>query len=170
MAFGQFKYLVIADDSPEFPVALTYASARVRATGSALVILRIVDTVTDNAHWVSVGEEMRAEALEAAEALAERLAGETWAESGVQAEVVIREGETKAELRRFLEEDADIRILVLAAGSGRDGPGPLVSSIAKGQSLGARAVPVLIVPGSLSREEARRLGSPPAGQPTGEPA
>lgn len=156
-----FKFLVIADDSAEFQAALTYATHRVKATGASLLILRVVDTVTDNAYWVSVGEEMRAEALEAAEAQAERLGAETWAETGVQPEIVIREGELKAELRRLVDEDADVRIIVLGAGVGRDGPGPLVSALAK-QGLGGRPVPVLVVPGSLSREEARALAQPAA--------
>jgi nucleotide-binding universal stress UspA family protein len=168
MTVRRFKYLVVADDSAEFPVALAYAAQQVRVTGAALTILRIVDTVTDHAHWVSVGEEMRAEALEAAEALAERLAAETWAETGVQPEIVIREGESKVELRRFVDEDQEIRIVVLAAGVGRDGPGPLVSSVAKGQGFGGRAVPVLVVPGGLGKEEARRLATPDPGDP--EPA
>lgn len=154
-----FKFLVIADDSAEFAAALAYAAHRVTHTGAALLILRVVDTVTDHAHWVSVGEEMRAEALEAAEAQAERLAAETWAETGVQPEIVIREGELRAELRRLLDEDMDIRIIVLGAGVGRDGPGPLVSSLAK-QGIGGRPIPVLVVPGSLSREEARALALP----------
>jgi nucleotide-binding universal stress UspA family protein len=162
MTVGPFKYLVVADDSAEFPVALAYAGHRVRATQGTLVILRIVDTVTDNHHWVSVGEEMRAEAMEAAEALAERLAAETWAGTGVQPEVVIREGATRSELRRYIDEDKDVRILVLASGVGRDGPGPLVSALAKGQGLGGRAIPVVVVPGSLSAEEARALAAPGA--------
>ncbi|MDX2234607.1 MAG: universal stress protein [Hyphomonadaceae bacterium] len=158
-----FKYLVIADDSAEFPVALAYAAHRVKVTTGALVILRIVDTATDNAHWVSVGEEMRAEALEMAEAMAERLAAETWASAGVQPEIVIREGDARAELRRFIDEDRDVRIVVLASGTGRDGPGPLVSSVAKGQGLGGRSVPVLIVPGTLSADEVRALAVPDPG-------
>lgn len=166
MAARSFKFLVIADDSAEFASALAYATHRVKTTGAALLILRIVDTVTDNSHWVSVGEEMRAEALEAAEAQAERLAAETWAESGVQPEIVIREGEIKAELRRLLDEDPGIRIIVLGAGVGRDGPGPLVSSLAKG-GIGGRPVPVLVVPGSLTREEARILATPAEIAPDG---
>ncbi|KAF0183069.1 MAG: universal stress protein [Hyphomonadaceae bacterium] len=165
MAARGFKFLVIADDSAEFAAAIAYAAHRVKATNAALLILRIVDTVTDNAHWVSVGEEMRAEAIEAAEAQAERLAAEVWADTGVQPEIVIREGELRAELRRLVDEDRDVRIIVLAAGVGRDGPGPLVSSLGKGQGLGGRPVPVLVVPGSLSREEARALAVPETGAP-----
>ena len=163
MSVRQFKYLVIADDSAEFPAALAYAAHRVKVTTGGLVILRVVDTVTDHAHWVSVGEEMRAEALEAAEAMAERLGAETWAETGVQAQIVIREGELRAEIRRYIDEDADVRIVVLGAGVGRDGPGPLVGSVAKGQALGGRAIPVLIVPGGLTRDEARALAVPDPG-------
>jgi hypothetical protein len=165
MSQRRFKYLVVADDSPEFPVALAYAAQRVRVTRAALTILRIVDTMVDQAHWVSVGEEMRAEALEAAETLAERLAAETWAETGVQPEIVIREGERKSELRRYIEEDQEVRLVVLAAATGRDGPGPLVASVAKGGGLGGRAVPVVIVPGSLGKDEARRLATPDPGEP-----
>lgn len=165
MAARGFKFLVIADDSAEFAAAIVYAAFRVKATNAALIILRVVDTVTDNAHWVSVGEEMRAEAIESAEAQAERLAAEVWADAGIQPEIVIREGELRAELRRLVDEDRDIRLIVLAAGIGRDGPGPLVSALARGQGLGGRPVPVVVVPGTLSRDEAKALAVPDPGAP-----
>lgn len=157
-----FKYLVIADDSPECPVALQYASLRARATGSGLVMLSVVEPATYQ-HWVSVGEAMRAEAHEAAAALCARYAAEIAGDSGVEAEILIREGEMRPELRRVLAEDRDIKLMVLAAGVGRDGPGPLVASLAKG-GLGGRAIPVLVVPGDLGRDDVRALAgpSPPA--------
>jgi hypothetical protein len=40
---------------------------------------------------------------------------------------------------------------VLAAGTGKEGPGPLVSNLAK--TAGAFPIPVAIVPGHLSDEE-----------------
>jgi hypothetical protein len=46
---------------------------------------------------------------------------------------------------QLLKEDKDISILVLAAGSGKEGPGPLVTMFAGGM----QAVPVTIVPGTL---------------------
>lgn len=169
----RFKFLVVADASSEFAPALAFAANWAKAIGASLVILKVVDVSTDQSQWVSVGEEMRAEALEAAEALAERLGAEVWAESGVQPEIVIREGEIKAELRRLVDADRDIRMLVLGAGSGRDGPGPLVSLVAKGHNWGSRALPVVIVPGALTREDARELAAPPtspAPSPSAPPA
>jgi hypothetical protein len=150
-----FKYLVVADDSAEFPAALGYASQRAKVVGGQVVMLRVVDTLTDQAHWVAIGEEMRAEAREAAEALMARLAAEAWAASGVQPEIVIREGEAKTELKRLIDEDLEIRILVLASGVRE--PGPLVSALVRGHGWGARPIPLLIVPGGLSPAEIARL-------------
>lgn len=158
-----FKYLVVADDSPECPAALLYAALRARATGSALVMLCVIEPVRDQ-QWVSVGEEMRAEALEAAEALTARFAAELVGEAGVEPEIIIREGEIRPEIRKLLAEDTAVKLIVLAAGAGRDGPGPLVSALAKG-GLGGRATPVLVVPGQLSRDEIHALASP-ASAPT----
>ena len=51
----------------------------------------------------------------------------------------------------FDAKDADIGILVLGAGTGKEGPGPLVSDIAK--TAGTFPIPVAIVPGHLSDED-----------------
>src|SRR5262244_1259336 len=55
------------------------------------------------------------------------------------------------EVLNLIEDDEDIAILVLAAAEGKDGPGPLVSSISK--NAGDYPIPVAIVPGHLSDEE-----------------
>jgi nucleotide-binding universal stress UspA family protein len=158
---GAFKYLVIADESPEFPAALHYAALRAKRAGDAIVMLRVVEP-PEPAEWVSVSEEIRRQAAEAAEALTQRFAAEVWAESGLTVEIVIREGELKAEIRRLIEEDSAIKLVVLAASSAKGGPGPLVSSLAKGHGFGGHAIPVLVVPGGLSKEELKGLADPDA--------
>lgn len=156
---GAFKFLVIADESAEFPAALTYAALRARFSGSSVVMLRVVEP-TEPAEWVSVSEEIRRQAAEAAEALTQRFAAEVWAETGLTVEIVIREGDLKAEIKRLIEEDKAIKIVTLAAGGGQNGPGPLVSAMARGQGFGGRALPVLVVPGALSKEEIKALAEP----------
>ena len=42
---------------------------------------------------------------------------------------MIREGDTAEEILKLIDEDEDIAILVLAAGTGKEGPGPLVSNL-----------------------------------------
>jgi hypothetical protein len=155
----RFAVLVIADESEEFPDALTYAGLLCKSTGWRLVMLRAIEP-SDPAPWASITEEMRRQAFDAAESLTQRFAAEVWAECGVTAEPVLREGDLKSELRKLIEEDATIQLVVLAAAHGPGGPGPLVRQLGKAGGLGARPVPVLVVPGALSREDVRKLALP----------
>lgn len=154
-----FACLVIADESEEFPDALIYAGLIARNTGWRLVILRVIEP-SDPAPWASITEEMRREARDAAESLTQRFAAEVWAECGVTAEPVLREGDLKPELRKLIEQDGSIKLVVLASSAGPGGPGPLVAQLGKSAGLGPRPVPVLVVPGALTREEIRLLALP----------
>src|SRR5262249_53798546 len=55
------------------------------------------------------------------------------------------------EVLNLIEDDEDIAALVLAAATSKEGPGPLVSSLAK--NAGDFPIPVAIVPGHLNDEE-----------------
>jgi nucleotide-binding universal stress UspA family protein len=70
---------------------------------------------------------------------------------GIEPEMVVREGKPAEEIHKLIEEDQDIAILVLAAGAGKEGPGPLVGAVAgKGAAF---PIPVTVVPQNLSDEE-----------------
>ena len=69
-------------------------------------------------------------------------------------DMVIREGVAAEEMLKLIDEDADIGILVLAAGTGKEGPGPLVTNLAK--TAGTFPIPVALVPGHLSDEDIER--------------
>jgi hypothetical protein len=69
---------------------------------------------------------------------------------------VIREGVAKDEILKLVDEDPDIRMLVLAAAPGSDGPGPLVSELA-GQKAGNLNFLISIIPGGLTDEQIDRL-------------
>jgi hypothetical protein len=103
---------------------------------------------------------MRRQAQSSAESLTQRFAAEVWAECGITAEPVLREGDLKPELRKLLEEDRSIKLLVLASEAGPRGPGPLVAQLGKSAGLGGRPVPVMVVPGALTRAEIRALALP----------
>ena len=49
-----------------------------------------------------------------------------------------------------VQEDPDIGVLVLGAGTGKKGPGPLVTQLSK--NSGSLTIPITIVPGDLSKE------------------
>jgi len=58
----------------------------------------------------------------------------------------------REELFKLVAEDDGISVVVLAAGTGSEGPGPLVEALT-GKHAGKLRVPVTIVPGDLSDGE-----------------
>jgi nucleotide-binding universal stress UspA family protein len=149
------KILVVADRSDECRVALRFAGLRALHTGGRLSLLYVMEPA-DFQHWVAVENIMRAEAREEAESLLHTLAADVNRATGLVPEFLIREGGKREELMRQLEEDPNIRLLVLGAGTGNEGPGPLVSLIA-GEVAGTFPVPVTIVPGGMTAEEVGEL-------------
>lgn len=145
------KFLIVVDETPECDRAIYYASRRAQSTGGSLVMVAVTEP-PDTQAWRGVEEMMRQEVREAAETALEAASARARAVSGIEPERVVREGEPAAELRRLIEEDEDIAILVLAAGTGREGPGPLVSLLAT-QGSGNFPIPVTIVPGDMTDAE-----------------
>ncbi len=154
-----FAFLVVADESPEFSAALMFAALRAKAIGGGLKVLLVIEPV-EAAGWASVDAQIRAEAFAEAQGLAGRCVEEARAEAGLEPELIFREGELRSEIKRLLDEDSSIHFVVLAAGTGVAGPGPLVSSIAKGVGPWGR-VPVVIVPGHLTKADLKALATPP---------
>ncbi len=71
-----------------------------------------------------------------------------WAVRCNGAVVMLRIIETEDQNQHVIEQDVDIALLVLAASPGAEGPGPLITTVAK--TVGSFPVPVVIVPGDLS--------------------
>jgi nucleotide-binding universal stress UspA family protein len=149
------KFLVIVDKSPEHKTALRYAARRAQHTGGLVSLLCVVSPA-DFQHWRSVEDAMREEALSEAERLLYEAAGAVNRIAGIYPEVIVREGKTRETVMSLLKEDADIMVLVLASGVGREGPGPLVSLVAQQAQL-AYPIPVTIVPGGLSDNDIDEL-------------
>jgi nucleotide-binding universal stress UspA family protein len=145
------KFLVVIDDTPECDRAVYFASRRALRTGAGVVTLRVIETQDRNQQWLGVADIMRAEAHEEANSVLERHAARISSITGVMPERVIREGEKVDEMLKLIDEDEDIAALILAAGTSKEGPGPLVSSFAK--MAGDFPIPVAVVPGHLSDED-----------------
>jgi len=152
------KFLVVADDTAEFQTALRFACRRARSTGGYVALLKVIQPAVFE-HWSGVREEIARQQREEAEAELQAVAELVLAETGLPPEFLIQEADNaRAALRQVLSEDPDIKILVLAAATGRGGPGPLVSSIAKdGGKWGDRKLPITIVPGDLTDAEIAEL-------------
>ena len=149
------KFLVVIDNTDECDRALFFASRRADRSGGALVILTIIPPA-DFQHWMGVEQIMREEALEEANALIDRAAESARSYATIEPEKVVREGYAAEEVHALIDEDEDIAILVLAAGSDKEGPGPLVTWFAN-RGAAALSIPVTVVPGTLSNEDLEAL-------------
>jgi nucleotide-binding universal stress UspA family protein len=145
------KFLVVIDDTPECDRALHFASRRAMRTGAAVIMLRVIEMHDRNQQWLGVADIMRAEAHEEANAALDRAAARASSITGTTPERVIREGDKAEEILKLIEEDEDIAVLILAAGTESEGPGPLCTSMAK--AAGTFPIPLAIVPGHLSDED-----------------
>ena len=142
------KCLVIVDDSAEGDRAVYYASRWAVRVGGGVVMLRVIDTEDRNQQCLGAADIMRAEAEETANAALDRASGRANGIAAITPERVIREGDPTEQILDVIDKDVDIAMLVLAASVGAEGPGPIISMLAK--TAGTFPVPIAIVPGNLS--------------------
>jgi nucleotide-binding universal stress UspA family protein len=150
-ALPQRVFLVVVDDSPEMQVALRYAALRARSTGGRVALLYVIEP-SDLQQWMAVESLMREERREEAEQLMSKISQDVLETSGFLPIVYIREGRRSDELLALIEEEPSISILVLAANTGPEGPGPLVTALTGKLAVKLR-VPVTLVPGNLTPEQ-----------------
>lgn len=143
------KFLVVLDDTRECLNAMRFAAMRASHTGGGVQILAVIRPDEFN-HWAGVGEIMREEARERITVHYEVFARWMRDKQGVNPELVIREGDTVAEILAQIREDAEVGILVLGAGNDRKGPGPLVTELTR--QSGSLPCPITIVPGDMTKE------------------
>lgn len=144
------KFLTVIDETPECRRAVAYASRRAKNTNGTLILLYVIDS-SEFQHFLGVGDIMRAEAEEQARQTLSDISADVRKNLGIETEIIVCEGQKAAEISKLIDNDQDIAVLVLAAGSGAEGPGPLVQSIAaKGSAF---PIPVTIIPDGLSAED-----------------
>ena len=148
-------FLVVVDETEEHRLAVQYAARRAAHTGGRVALLYVVEPA-ELQQWMAIEELARAERREAAEELLWRLCEEIAPVAGSMPMVYIREGRRRDELLALIAEEPSISILVLAAGTGPEGPGPLISYLA-GKPAARLRIPITIIPGGLSLEEVDAL-------------
>ncbi len=148
---GDRIFLVVVDATQEMHLALRFACRRARKTGGRVALLFVMEPA-DFQHWMAVEEKMREERRAEAERVLQDLSAAAHELTGATPVLHVREGVTDDEIIKLIEEEPAISILVLGAGTGKKGPGPLVSSLA-GKLSGRFPIPMTIVPGNLSEEQ-----------------
>lgn len=144
------KFLVVLDDSKECLNAMRFAAMRASNTQGGVEILAVIPPDEFN-HWIGVGAVMREEARERIVAHFEVFAKWMRDKLGIDPELVIREGEAVSEILAQVRDDKEVGVLVLGAGTGKAGPGPLINQLTR--NSGTLPIPITIVPGDLTKEQ-----------------
>ncbi|MEO6225947.1 MAG: universal stress protein [Sphingomicrobium sp.] len=147
-------YLVIVDDSDEARVALRFAARRAAKTNGRIEVLGIVEP-QDFVQFGGVQAAMAEEQRLRIEGVVSSAIGEFLDESGVEAKVMVEQGEAVKAVRDYIGERSEVAALVLgAAPSGN--PGALVANFC-GNDAGKLPCPVMLIPGSLDDARLEQL-------------
>jgi len=144
-------YLVVAEDTQEFKVALHYAARRAEAGRAHVGIMHIIN-VDDFQHWGNVEAIMRKEMRAEAEKNLWEHAKYVSDLNGLYPVLYIAEGVRTDVIVDGINEDENIRMLILGGAEQASGPGPLVSYFT-GKGLAKLRVPVLVVPSHLETQK-----------------
>lgn len=143
-------FLLAVDKTKELRAALRFACRRVVHSGGTVALFHAVPHI-EFQHFSTVGELMDHEAKTEAERLLQQVAADVHRQTGKFPDLYLRQGDTVPTLLKVIRENPAISMLVLGAGTGTEGPGPIVSAIS-GKLAGQIDIPVTIVPGDLSEE------------------
>ena len=144
-------FLVVVDDSEEMHHALRFACGRAKAVGGKVALMYCI-APTDFEYWAGVGELMRAEAREEAEANMAIHATYAQELTGDIPILYVREGEARDELLALIDEEEQISLLVLGADIRSESAGPLISFLMSKGAARCR-VPITVVPGNLTDDQ-----------------
>ena len=150
------KFLVIIDGTDELTTAIRFAAKRALSTKGGVVLLNVIEH-SDPQQWQSVEDIIIQEARAEAEEKLKKWSNIVNDISGIVPEIVIKEGIASEEIINFLQDDENIRFLVLAAAGGEE-PGPLVSLLA-GKKSGILPIPVVVIPAGITNDSIDDLAS-----------
>ena len=150
------KFLVIVDGTDELTTAIRFAAKRALSTKGGVVLLNVIE-YSDPQQWQSVEDIIIQEARAEAEEKLKKWSNIVNDISGIVPEIVIKEGIVSEEIINYLQDDENIRFLVLAAAGGEE-PGPLVSLLA-GKKSGILPIPVVVIPAGITNDSIDDLAS-----------
>ena len=149
--------LVIADHSSEMEIALEYACARSKKTSRKIIIATFIEPL-DVLTTQGVTAIMKNEAREEAEKLLQKAANHVKNKTGEMPALALREGETIIELKKLIEEEENINVLVLAANSDpKNKESNVIINSLVSQEITNMRIPVMIVPGNFSKDHIAQI-------------
>ncbi len=137
-------YLVVADESEEFHIALKYAVRMANANKCRIGVFYTMQG-GDFMHWGNIQKRLADDQRAQAEEVLTSACYEVEDCGGDIPALYLTEGNPVKALANAIDNDPSISMLILAGGTSGKGPGPLVSYFT-GKGFSRLGIPVLVVP------------------------
>lgn len=151
-------YLIIADDTEEFQIALDYACNLAQTRRGHIAVAHITEPA-DFVHWGKVEEMIKSDMRKNAEDEIIKVAAKIYDEYGLHASLYICDGMRVENILNIINDERRIRSLILAGSTSGSGPGPLISHFT-GKGMSELRVPIVVVPGHFDKENIEAVINP----------
>ena len=144
-------FLVVTDDSEDASSALRFAARRAAVVEGAVHVLALVPQQNFSA-FGAVQATIEQEARDRAEMLANGVAGNLFAESGIMPAITVRTGNAQQVVSEFLAQHREVAALVLGAAPKTGSPGPLIAHFSANAS--SLPCPLYVIPHGYDEQQA----------------
>ena len=145
-------FLAVFDGTDECKSAVRYAARRAQLNNANLLIVATVDTA-EFTYWLSVNSKMIDNIEKESKEMLKVLSKEIQTYSNVECSYIIEHGSKLDVVKRLIDEDETISLLVLASNKKDKNPGVLVETI----SGDGYSIPVVVLPGNLNDDSIDKL-------------
>ena len=145
-------FLAVFDGTDECKSAVRYAARRAQLNNANILIVATVDTA-EFTYWLSVNSKMIDNIEKESKEMLKVLSKEIQSYSNVECSYIIEHGSKLDVVKRLIDEDETISLLVLASNKKDKNPGVLVETI----SGDGYSIPVVVLPGNLNDDSIDKL-------------
>ena len=145
-------FLAVFDGTEECKSAVRYASRRAKLNNASLLIVATIDTA-EFSYWLSVNNTMIDTVEKESKDMLNDLSREIHSYSDVECDYIIEHGSKLDVVKRLIENDKSISLMILASNTKDKNPGILVETI----SSAGYTIPVVVLPGNLNDDSIDKL-------------
>ncbi|MDD3182909.1 MAG: universal stress protein [Alphaproteobacteria bacterium] len=138
-------FLVVVDESPEFPVALYYAAKRALAIHGHVALLSVVEPQGIET-WGGVERALDDEAFDRAREISAVHEKTVQSIMGCRPKAYFRKGEVCNVLLDLIDQEKEIATLVLAVQTSEGPRNPLIQYLTSEKGVRKLKIPLIIVP------------------------
>ena len=146
------KFLAVFDGTDECKSAVRYASRRAQINSADLLIVATIDTV-EFTYWLNVNSKMIDNIEKESKEMLSNLSKEIHSYSDINCDYSIEHGSKLEVVKKLIDDDQSISLLILASNKKDKKPGILVETIS---GIGY-SIPVVVLPGNLNDDSIDKL-------------